>query len=75
MTKQPADQTPTSPEMHWGIAYLRGDIQDLRGALARLDDRFARLEDKMDARFQSMMMWTIAGHGVVAGSIIAAIKL
>ena len=68
MTNPPPDHGPSTADMHWGIAYLREDIQDLRGALASL-------EDKMDARFQSMMMWTIAGHGVVAGSIIAAIKL
>ena len=36
-------RTPPPQDMHWGIAYLREDIQDLRAGLVRLDA-------KIDAR-------------------------
>ncbi|HJP32427.1 MAG TPA: hypothetical protein QGF95_17920 [Candidatus Latescibacteria bacterium] len=45
---------PGDDEMHWGISYLREDIQDVRAQIVRLeakfDDRFNRLETKLDDR-------------------------
>jgi len=40
-----------------------------------VDGRFLAFEEKMNSRFHSMMMWNVEDHGLVAGSIIAAIKL
>ena len=41
--------------MHWGIAYLREDIQDLRSMIVRLEakfeDRFNRQDGKFEDRF------------------------
>jgi len=30
----PSDPEPATQDMHWGISYLREDIQDLRTAIA-----------------------------------------
>lgn len=39
-------------EMHWGISYLREDIQDLRAMIVRLEARFDdRLDRRQDAKF------------------------
>ena len=43
-------ETPTSPnpppeDMHWGISYLREDIQDLRQGVRALHDRVDRITE------------------------------
>ena len=38
-------------EMHWGISYLREDIQDLRAMIVRLEARFDDRLDRQDAKF------------------------
>ena len=40
-------------EMHWGISYLREDIQDLRAMIVRLEARFDDRFNKQDAKFES----------------------
>jgi hypothetical protein len=45
-------------EMHWGISYLREDIQDLRAMIVRLearfDDRLDRQGEKFDDRLNHL---------------------
>ena len=46
-------ETPTSPnpppeDMHWGISYLREDIQDLRFGVRALHDHMDRLAERME---------------------------
>lgn len=43
-------ETPTSPnpppeDMHWGISYLREDIQDLRQGVRALHDRVDQIAE------------------------------
>ena len=45
-------------EMHWGIAYLREDVQDMRidirGVHDRIDDTNQQLRSEMQAGFQAV---------------------
>ena len=54
---------------------ISGAEERLFWKFSAVDGRFLAFEEKMNSRFHSMMMWNVAGHGLVAGSIIAAIKL
>ena len=78
---------PTPPaEMHWGIAYLREDLQDLRqdmrhefsivharidGTNQRIDQLAITLHQRIDSRFALLLGAMITMTGV----ILAAIKL
>ena len=52
-------ETPTSPnpppeDMHWGISYLREDIQDLRFGVRALHDHMDRLAEASTARIETV---------------------
>ena len=66
----PSDPQPDRPaapaELHWGISYLREDIQDIRQDIkdvrqesrdemrqtnVRMDSRFDEVNERMDSRF------------------------
>jgi len=73
-------QTPSSrsqpPEdLHWGIVYLREDIQDIKSELrSELRAVHGRIDDtnkRMDVHFRWLMTTLIA----VAGIIITVIKI
>ena len=59
-SSDPQPNRPVPPaELHWGISYLREDIQDARQASRdesratneRMDSRFAETHERMDSRF------------------------
>ena len=75
--------------MHWGISYLREDIQDLRHETRalharidhavemlgqRIDGASDSMASRMDARFSLLFKAMIALNGLTAGSIIAFLK-
>ena len=85
-----AQPRPAPDEMHWGINYLREDIQDLRAenrefradtkaefaAVRReMQDSIARLESKLDARFHLLLGVTVTLNGMLAALMTALIKL
>lgn len=81
MMAEAAEDTPRQ-DMHWGIAYLRTDIQDVRAEIRALHDRmdartntlearFDELSRRLDTRFY-MMMAMMAAWGT---GMIAAMKL
>lgn len=47
----PADATPPD-DMHWGISYLREDLQELRADIRRLDDRIERSETRLSGQIR-----------------------
>lgn len=75
--------------MHWGISYLREDIQDLRHETRalharidhavemlghRIDGVNDNLTQRIDSRFALLLTAMIALNGLTAGSIIAFLK-
>ena len=78
----PTSRSPAPEELHWGISYLREDIQDLRQDLRqqisavhnRIDETNKRIDETnkcIDLHFRWLMTTLVA----VAGVIIAVIKL
>jgi hypothetical protein len=71
-------------DMHWGINYLREDIQDMRldireirveiqARFAEMNTRFADLQKRMDSRFfwtLGFMATLIAVHGAMMTALI-----
>lgn len=77
-----AGRSPAPEEMHWGIAYLREDIQDLRqqmrddihdvrNQIGKTNERIDETNENINARFKWLMTTMVALTGV----IIAVIKL
>ena len=76
--------------MHWGIAYLREDIQDLRSGVRAMHDRMDRLAEassartdamnenltkRIDSRFALMLTAMIALSGIIIGANIAVMQM
>jgi hypothetical protein len=83
-TSTPAT-TPTD-DMHWGISYLREDLQDLRHELRDLrnqmetrfslvDGRMDAMHRRMDSRFGLLLTVTVAMNAATAGAIIAFLQI
>ncbi len=74
----PTNPTPQSDDMHWGISYLREDIQDLRQDVraihSRIDGVNDNLTQRIDSRFALLLTAMIALNGLTAGSIITFMK-
>ena len=55
--KKPTPPSLSSDEIHWGVAYLREDLQDLRVEIrllhTRIDGTSAALGARMDERFDT----------------------
>ena len=73
---KPQTPRPQPPEeLHWGIAYLREDIQDMRHELravhSRIDEKYELLTRRLDNRFALMMTTMVA----LVGVMVAVIKL
>ena len=82
-TSEP-NPSPAPEEMHWGINYLREDIQDMRldlrdlrsemqARFVAMDARFEAMQKRMDSRF----VWTLgfiamltAMHGAMMTALI-----
>ena len=58
---------PAPDDMHWGISYLREDIQDLRQDMRALQGR-------IDSRFALLLTAMIAMNGLVVGANIAFLQ-
>ena len=85
MADTPASSKPPD-DMHWGISYLREDVQDLRqeirsvnaridGMNVRVDSRFDGVNARIDSRFALLLTAMIALSGIVIGAIFAFLKL
>ena len=83
-------ESPTSTnipdDMHWGISYLREDLQDLRqemrsvhgridGLNSRIDQVVEALTRRIDSRFALLLTAMIALSGIVIGANFAFLKL
>ena len=74
------ESTPTPPpeDMHWGISYLREDIQDLRQDVraihSRIDVVAENLTRRIDSRFALLLTATIAMSGIVIGANFAFLR-
>jgi hypothetical protein len=67
---------PTPPDdMHWGISYLREDIQDLRQDVRGLHNRIDALHSRLDSRFAGLLMAMITLCGIVVGANLAFLRL
>ncbi|MFP6644966.1 MAG: hypothetical protein VCF24_15605 [Candidatus Latescibacterota bacterium] len=64
----PSTPTPPPEDMHWGISYLREDIQDLRQDVRAIHSR-------IDSKFAVLLTVMIALAGVVIGANFAFLRL
>ena len=85
MADTPASSNPPD-DMHWGISYLREDLQDLRqemrsinaridGMNTRIDQVVETLTRRIDSRFALLLTAMIAMNGAVIGAVFAIVKL
>ena len=55
MTDSPAPQSrPASEELHWGISYLREDIQDLRNQVGAVHQRIDETNRSLSEQIQDL---------------------
>ena len=55
MTDSPAPQSrPASEELHWGISYLREDIQDLRNQVGAVHHRIDETNRSLSEQIQDL---------------------
>ncbi len=90
MTESPESQAASAPDnTHWGVAYLREDLQDLRQQLRedvkdlrqqiaetnkRIDETNERI-DETNKLIESRFAWLITTMVALTGILIAVIKL
>ena len=71
--------SPTSTnvpdDMHWGISYLREDLQDLRQEMRSVHGRIDGVNSRIDSRFALLLTAMIALSGIVIGANFAFLKL
>lgn len=70
-----ADTTPSSQppqdDMHWGISYLREDIQDLKQEIRALQQRLDSVIEAMTTRFDATNQRTDSKFGQLLAAIVA----
>ncbi len=73
---------PAADELHWGISYLREDIQDLRQQMIetnrRIDETSRLLSQQIaetNKRIDAHFIWTIGTLVAITSILIAVIKL
>ena len=54
MAETPSTPNPMPDDMHWGISYLREDIQDLRLGIRAVHDRVDRQGETLTERIDSV---------------------
>ena len=76
MAETPESEATTSADnTHWGIAYLREDLQDLRLQM-REDSKELRVQTvQTNKRIDSRFTYLITTMVAIAGILIAVIKL
>ena len=63
MTDSPAPQSrPASEELHWGISYLREDIQDLRNQVGAVHHRIDETNRSLSEQIQDLRNQVGAVH-------------
>ena len=66
-------------DMHWGISYLREDLQDLRQEMRALHGRIDQISEaltrRIDSRFALLLTVMIALSGVIIGANLAFLQL
>jgi len=70
-TPQPTPSSQAPAELHWGIIYLREDIQDLKQDIRALHARIDETNMHQGTHFRWLMTTMIA----LAGIIIAVLKI
>ncbi|HJP33899.1 MAG TPA: hypothetical protein QGF95_25380 [Candidatus Latescibacteria bacterium] len=79
MAETTAHSNPPPDDMHWGISYLREDIQDLRQDIrtihARIDGTSESLTKRIDSRFALLLTAMIALNGLTIGAVFAAFQI
>ena len=63
-TRQPTSPQPPAEDVHWAVAYLREDLQDIRNEIRSLH-----------ARLDSQFRWTMTSMIGMTGLLAALIKL
>lgn len=75
----PTTPTPSSDDMHWGISYLREDIQDLRQDVRAIHSRIDGVNDslmkRIDSRFALLLTAMIALAGIIVGANLAFLQI
>ena len=72
MAETPESQAASAPDnTHWGVAYLREDLQDLRQQIAETNKRIDETNKLIESRFA----WLITTMVALTGILIAVIKL
>ena len=82
----PQEATPSPDNTHWGVAYLREDLQDLRQQMrednkdlrqqmAETNQRIDGINESLGQRIDSRFAWSITTMVALAGILIAVIKL
>lgn len=78
MAEAPASSNPPPDDMHWGISYLRQDIQDLRQDVraihGRIDVVAENLTRRIDSRSALLLTAMIAVSGIVIGANFAFLR-
>lgn len=79
MAETPESEATTSADnTHWGIAYLREDLQDIRLQMAETNRRIDQTNKRIDEtnkRIDSRFTYLITTMVAIAGILIAVIKL
>lgn len=79
MAEAPASSNPPPDDMHWGISYLRQDIQDLRQDVraihGRIDVVAENLTRRIDSRSALLLTAMIALAGIVIGANFAILRM
>ena len=79
MADTPKPNPSTEDDMHWGIAYLREDIQELRLGQRSMQDRMDTmnrdLAARMDSRFAVMLTAMIALIGISIGANFTFLRM
>lgn len=79
MAQTPASSDPPPEDMHWGISYLREDLQDQRQELRELrremQEGFREGNARLDSRFNVLLSAMIALNTMVVGAIIYFIQI
>ena len=66
--------SPSPEDMHWGISYLREDLQDVKQDLRDLRREFADLRKEVAQQLRHNLTVTLGIVGVFATIVIAFIQ-
>ena len=67
--------TPPQDDMHWGISYLREDIQDLRQEIRALHGRIDSTNQRIDTKFGQLLAAIVASGGIMVAAMFAMFQV